>query len=152
MLQGSSSGQSTLPSLLITKLQYHVDSKNLHRKNPLSNFAIWTTGGVTANTEANDGDPEFSSDHVASDSENKNKNENEPEGSNLDDEVVHTRVTVGRDNEWIDIGLPADEDMPLDSPLLHVSLTADSVVASQRSATALKRSAEPSTAEPDWDF
>ena len=100
----------------------------------------------------NDGDPEISSDHVASDSENKNENENEPEGSNLDDEVVHTRAAVGRDNKWIDVGLLADEDMSLDSPLLHVFLTADSVVASQRSATAPKRSAEPSTAEPDWDF
>ena len=59
-------------------------------------------GGVTANTEVNDSDPEFSSDHVASDSENENENENEPEGSNLDDEVVHTLAAVGRDNEWIE--------------------------------------------------
>ena len=56
----------------------------------------------------NGGDPEFSSDHAASDSDSENENENK--GSNLDDEVVHTRAAVGRDNEWMDVGLLADED------------------------------------------
>lgn len=92
----------------------------------------------------NDGDMEFPSDHVASDSDGEN------EDSDLD-EVVHTRM--GRDNEGqMDVGLLADEDMSLDSPLLHDFLTSDPIVALQKSSTAPKRSAEPSTAEPDWDF